>query len=145
MKYIEIDPRTGTVSFEGYFEYLQAVKADFPPDLYAYAANPQHYCLDGKNSLHDSWLIGVQFGYRSNEVVLALLGAWHDRKHILTYVGVEEYTIDLSVHYAAGDRDVLAHEFRLEAGLVVHEIAFTEGRFIVVRSQTVLPATEILS
>jgi hypothetical protein len=145
MKYVDIDPRNGTVSWEGYFEYLRSVRNDFPVELYPYAVNREHYSHDGKNSLHDAWLIGAQFGYRSNEVVLALLGAWHDRKHVLTYVGVEAYAFELKVSYVAGDRDVLAHEFRLEDGLVVHEIAFTAGRSILVKSVTMLPATEILS
>jgi hypothetical protein len=145
MKYVEVDPHTGDVSWDAYFEYLRAVREDFPPELYSYAANGEHYCLDGRNSLHDAWLIGVQFGYRAQEVVLAFLGAWHDRKHVLTYVGVETYALDIDVQYRSGDRDIVIHEFRVDDGLVTHEIVFSTGKSIVIRSRNVIPTTEVLS
>jgi hypothetical protein len=101
--------------------------------------------VDGRNTLHDAWLIGVQFGYRAQEVVLAFLGAWHDRKHVLTYVGVEAYVLDIEVEYEAGDRDISVHEFRLDGGLITHEIVFSTGKSIVIRAQNVIPITEVLS
>jgi hypothetical protein len=145
MKYVEVDPRSGVVSWDAYFEYLSSVRQDFPPDLYSYASNPNHYSRDGRNTLLDAWLIGVQLCYRAQEVVLAFLGAWHDRKHVLTYVGVETYSLDIEVQYLAGDRDISAHEFRLDGGLVTHEILFSTGKSIVIRAQDVIPATEVLS
>jgi hypothetical protein len=145
MQYVEVDRQTGVVSWEAYFEYLSSARSDFPAELYAYVANRDHYSLEGRNSLHDSCLIGVQLGYRAQDVVLAFLSAWHDRKHVLTYVGVESYTLNIEVNYTAGDRDLLAHEFRMEDGLVTHEIAFRTGRMIRITSRDVIPATEVLS
>jgi len=145
MQYVEIDPQTGVVSWDAYFDYLSSVRSDFPADLYGYAANREHYSPEGRNSLHGSWLIGVQLGYRAQDVVLAFLSAWHDRKHVLTYVGVESYSLNIEVDYSAGDRDLLAHEFRLDDGLITHEIAFSTGRTLRITSRNVIAATEVLS
>jgi hypothetical protein len=145
MKYLEIDPQTGAVSWDAYFEYLGSMRNDFSADLYAYAANREHYSQDGRNSLHGAWLIGVQLGYRAQDVVLAFLSCWHDRKHVLTYTGVESYALNLEVEYSAGDRDILAHEFRLDDGLVTHEIAFRTGSILLITAQDMIPTTEVLS
>jgi hypothetical protein len=145
MKYVEIDLQTGVVSWDAYFDYLGSVRNDFPAELYSYAANREHYSPDGRNSLHGAWLIGVQLGYRAQDVVLAFLSVWHDRKHVLTYTGVESYALNIEVEYSAGDRDILAHEFRVDDGLVTHEIAFRTGKILRITSQNVIPATEVLS
>jgi hypothetical protein len=145
MQYVEIDPRSGDVSWDAYFDYLATVQNEFPGDLYAYAANRSHYSPDGRNTLHAAWLIGVQLGYRAQDVVLAFLSSWHDRKHVLTYTGVESYSLNVEVTYKAGDRDVLAHEFRLDDGLVTHEIAFRTGKILRITARDVIPATEVLS
>lgn len=145
MQYVEIDPQTGVVSWEAYFDYLSSARSDFPAGLYAYAANREHYSPEGRNTLHSAWLIGVQLGYRAQDVVLAFLSAWHDRKHVLTYVGVESYTLDIEVDYSAGNRDLLAHEFRWDDGLITHEIAFRTGRTLRIIARDVIPATEVLS
>ena len=145
MKYVEIDPQTAVVSWDAYFDYLGSVRNDFPPELYSYAANREHYLPEGRNSLHGAWLIGIQLGYRAQDVVLAFLSAWHDRKHVLTYTGVESYALDIQVEYSAGDRDILAHEFWMDEGLVTHEIAFRTGKILRITAQNVIPATEVLS
>lgn len=145
MQYVEIDPDTAVVSWDAYFEYLASARSDFPPELYAYAANREHYSAEGRNTLAGAWIIGVQLGYRAQDVVLAFLSAWHDRKHVLTYVGVETYTLDIEVDYSAGNRDVVAHEFRVDDGLVTHEIAFRTGRRLRVTCSDIIQATDVLS
>ena len=100
---------------------------------------------EGRNTLQGAWLIGVQLGYRAQDLVLAFLSAWHDRKHVLTYVGVEAYTLNIEVDYSAGNRDLVAHEFRVEDGLVTHEIAFRTGKTLRVTCRDVIPATDVLS
>ena len=145
MEYIEIDPHTGVVSWDAYFEYLSSARGDFPPELFAYVANREHYSPDGRNSLQGAWLIGVQFGYRAQEVVLAFLGAWQDRKHVLTYTGVSAYSLDVDVEYRSGDRDLLTHEFRVEKQIITHELAFRTGRVIRIVAKDVIPTTEVLS
>jgi len=145
MQYVEIDPDTGIVSWDAYFEYLSSARADFPPELYAYAANREHYSPEGRNTLQGAWLIGVQLGYRAQDLVLAFLSAWHDRKHVLTYVGVEAYTLDIEVDYSAGSRDLVAHEFRVEDGLIIHEVAFRTGRTLRITCRDIIPTTDVLS
>jgi hypothetical protein len=145
MQYVEIDPDTGVVSWDAYFEYLSSARAEFPTELYAYAANREHYSPEGRNTLQGAWLIGAQLGYRAQDVVLAFLSAWHDRKHVLTYVGVEAYTLNIEVDYSAGNRDLVAHEFRVENGLVIHEVAFRTGKTLRVACRDVIPATDVLS
>jgi hypothetical protein len=145
MKYVDIDPQTGAVSWDAYFDYLSTARTDFPAELYAYAANREHYSPEGRNTLQGAWLIGVQLGYRAQEVVLAFLSAWHDRRHVLTYVGVESYTLNIEVDYSAGNRDLVAHEFRWEDDMVTHEIAFRTGRTLRMTSRDVIVATEVLS
>lgn len=145
MHYVELDPDTGVVTWDAYFDYLRSASREFPPELYAYAANREHYSPDGRNTLQGAWLLGVQLGYRAQDVVLAFLGAWHDRKHVLTYVGVEAYTLNIEVDYSAGNRDLVAHEFRMEYGLVIHEIVFRTGKTLRVTCRDVIPATDVLS
>ncbi len=54
MEYIFTDER-GVVHFDLYFTYLESVKELFPPHVYAFAANSQHYSLHDRTSLHDAW------------------------------------------------------------------------------------------
>jgi hypothetical protein len=146
MKYIDMDERRGEVSarFDRYFEYLRSVQHQFSSDLYAYASKLEHYSLDGKSSLHDSWLMTARFSYREKELTLEFLGAWHDRKLVLKYLGVKTYMFDLNVQFRNGDGDVLVHEFRIEDEFVTHEIAFHQGKSILITAQNVIPSTEML-
>jgi hypothetical protein len=147
MKYVEISERPGevTVSYDRYFEYLRSERQQFPSELYLYASNLEHYSLDGKSSLHDAWLAGAQFAYRAKDLILEFLGSRHDRKLIFQYVGVRVYAFDLSVQFRDGDGDVLAHEFRIDRGLITHEIAFHNGKFISVTAEKVIPTTDLLA
>jgi hypothetical protein len=144
MKYVDIDQTTGEVSWDRYFAYVRELRHRMSDSLYAYASEPEHYSLDGANSLHDAWLAEVQLKSDAPEVVLGFLGAYHDRRHVFRYTRVASYSFDLNVCYTFGDRDVLAHEFRLdEAGLVTHEILFPNERRIIITGADVLPSTRI--
>ena len=113
--------------------------------LYSYAIDWEHYSLGGKNSLHDAWLVSVQVGYSNREITLEFLGARQDRRHIFTYAGVEQYRINLEVTREGSDRDVLAHEFTMDDGRLVHESVFSGERAITVSATTIVPRTEALS
>jgi hypothetical protein len=145
MKYVHIDPNSGAVTWDAYFEYLRSERLSFSSELYSYASDWEKYSLDGENSLHDSWLIGVQFGFRESDVCISLLGARHDRKHVLRYTGVQGYEFKVSAEVRSGDRDLLAHEFRIESGFVVHELVFSNRSSIVIKAGDVLPRVETLS
>lgn len=139
-----INKDTGEVRWDAYFEYLGTVHQRFPPGLYEYAANWEHYSLDGRSSLHDAWLVGVHFPQRAKELILEFLGARHDRKLIFRYSGLMAYKLELNVNFREGDRDVLAHEFRLEGALVCHEIVFQQGQSVLVTSDNVAPSVDTL-
>jgi hypothetical protein len=143
MKYVEIDERSGTVSWERYFEYLRSVQQQFPSELYAYAIKWEHYALDSMDSLHDAWLTCARFAYRERELTFEFLGPWHDRTQIMRYVGVKSYAFDILVEHRLGDGDVLVHEFRIEDGRVVHEIVFSNRKCIMVAADNVLIRTEL--
>jgi hypothetical protein len=145
MKYVHIDAQTGEVNWDDYFEYLRSVREQFPSDLYSYALSWEHYSLDGENSLHDAWLVGAQFGYKAQDVSLEFIGARHDRRLTFQYLAVESYVFDLSVEYRFGDRDVFAHEFRMDDELVTHEIVFSNRKSVLVRSQSIVPTVDVLS
>lgn len=139
MKYVQIDSVTGVLNWDKYFEHLLRIQHQLPAALYKYAANWDHYSLEGANSLHDAWLVSAQFSYKEQEVILEFLGARHDRRHVLHYVGVKSYVFDLDVEYRFGDRDILAHEFRLDDGLLTHEILFSNNRHIIVKADIIVP------
>ena len=145
MKYVHIDAQTGKVNWDDYFEYLRSVREQFPSDLYSYAVSWERYSLDGGNSLHDAWLVGAQFGYKAQDVSLEFIGARHDRRLTFQYLVVESYEFDLSVEYRLGDRDVFAHEFRMDGELISHEIVFSNRKSILIRSQNVVPTVAVLS
>ncbi len=145
MQYVKIDDETGEVLWDDYFAYVRAARTEFPAALYAFASNWDHYSLDGANTLHDAWLSGTSFDHKLKGVVLEFLAARHDRKIRFQYVTVAALAFNLDVEFRWGDRDVLAHEFRIEGGLVVHEIAFSKGDHILVRAGNVIPTVETLS
>jgi hypothetical protein len=144
MKYVRIDSETGAVQWDAYFEYLTSVRSQFPAQLFSYAANWEHYSLDGRNSLHDAWLTQSSFHTDGKVVTLSFLGASRDRTHVFRYRGVESYVFNLAVSYRSGDRDVLAHEFRIEDGAVVHELVFPFDRWIALRFSDATTAVELL-
>jgi hypothetical protein len=71
------------------------------------------------------------------------LGPWHDRTQVLRYVGVRAYVFNVQLKYGPDDPDVLAHEFRVEEGLLVHEIVFSNRRGIITTCEHVLIRTEM--
>jgi hypothetical protein len=140
MKYVDIDPIAGSVTWDRYFEYLRQAERQFPEALHRYALDWDHYSLDGANSLHDAWLVGIQWSYRGlQQVTLEFLGARHDRRHVLRYDGVKFYSLDLTVEYQHGDRDVMAHEFRIEQGGITHEVLFANNKRILVTADAIHP------
>jgi|SRR5450631_3871724 len=144
MKHVLIDEETRVVQWDDYFKYLESVRAAFTEELYSYVSDWSNYSLDSKTSLHDAWLMGVHFGLQEREITIEWLSAHQDRKLILRYCGVESYNVDLSVGYRKGDRDVLAHEFRVSDKSIVHEIAFNSRNRIVIVFQTAIPTVEVL-
>jgi hypothetical protein len=138
MKYVKFDDNTGAYEWDPYFEYLRTAKDRFPAGLFAYASSWDHYSLDSRDSLHDSWLQTVQLtggigGAGVEAIQLEFLGAYHDRLHLLSYSGVKEFAIRLAGAPGAGSRDLLVHEFRAEEDAFVHELLFAEQQSITIK------------
>ncbi len=122
---------------EGYFRYLDSVKAKLPSNAYSFAAAAWHYDPTDHRCPHDSWVESllikeVHHGQESNnsralEMHLRLLGAYHDGYLELVYKKVRAYSIvadRTSSDVAHGDW--LIDELRIApSGLVVHEIEFS--------------------
>ena len=135
MKYVRFDADSVAYDWDPYFAYLSAQKSRFTAELFAYASNWNLYSFDSRDSLHDSWLQTVQLsggggGAVVETIELELLGAYHDRLHVLTYTGVKEFAIRLSATAGANSRDLLVHEFRAEQDAFVHELLFAEEQSI---------------
>jgi hypothetical protein len=136
------DPAEFGSRLQSYREYLQSVKADFPPNAYEFAAAPWHYDTDDHRCPHDSWVeslvvkelsTGERHQHRTLEIHLQLLGAYHDGHLTVIYHEVQSYSLDTPPGYKmppshVGHGDWLVDEVRLsERGHVVHEVTFSRG------------------
>ena len=140
MKHIE-------VSAEGwdhrpYWRYLDTVKHEMPPHLFAFASGQENHNLSSRNSLHDAWLEhlaieeSVGDAQRKVQIAVRLLGPYHDRHIQLTYKNVASYSLDgfdIRTSRSPLHGDLLIHEMRIErSGLFTHELLFeSDARFIV--------------
>ena len=122
------------IDFDAYTAYLAGVEDRFPPHVAAFARDQRHYALDTPETLHDAWLeslavtepaAGDRHRERQTAIELRLLGAFHDRIHVLSYTGVRRYTFSGN-RVSAGHGDLYTHEVRLAAdGLALeHEFLF---------------------
>jgi len=120
--------------FETYYRHIESLRDRMPAKAYEFASAPWHYD-DGTIGLHDSWVESVLLReaaewerqeIRRLEIVVELLGAYHDRIIRLHYTGVREYEMTKEASFSHGDW--LTDEFDVnDAGLVVHEVDFANG------------------
>jgi hypothetical protein len=124
------------IDFDAYSAYLAGIEGQLPPHVAAFARDHRHYALDTPETLHDAWLesiaviepaAGDRHQDRHTRIELRLLGAFHDRVHVLVYTGVRRYTV-AGNHVVAGHGDLYTHEVRLAAsgGALEHEIVFVD-------------------
>jgi hypothetical protein len=113
--------------FADYQHYLESVRAELPPDAYAFAVADWHYDFGDPRAPHDSWLdevvvsispSGARSEVRSCDIHAHFLGAYHNVYIKLHYKNVREYSI-VHVHEWQYDEISLGEE-----GHVVHEIRF---------------------
>jgi hypothetical protein len=133
-------PEEIAAAFKRYHKYLESVRASLPASPYEFAAAPWHYDHNDHRCPHDSWVesvvirensSGSRHEIREIEIVVRLLGAYHDGYLELVYTGVVSYSF-LAKRSTAPDNkghgDWLIDEIRLSEGnLVLHEIAFWSG------------------
>jgi hypothetical protein len=141
MEYIYGDDRV--INFGRYREYLLKIRDRIPDRVFRFASNEDHFNLASRSSLHDAWLeelticeSGVERldNARSVSIHARLLGAFHDRRIHLKYLGVLKYSIaGVLANPVLGERrpwhgDLITHEVRAIAdGQIVHEILFRAG------------------
>jgi hypothetical protein len=122
------------IDFDAYAAYLTRIEDRLPPHVAAFARDRRYYALDTPETLHDAWLESIAVSERATAtrsqdrqtvVEVRLLGAFHDRIHVLSYSGVRRYAFS-GHRVGAGHGDLYTHEVRLSAGgdALEHELLF---------------------
>ncbi|HEX6623439.1 MAG TPA: hypothetical protein VF064_06980 [Pyrinomonadaceae bacterium] len=128
-------------AWEAYSNYIQRIKDRLPRSAYEFATAPWHYDFTDHKSPHDGWLEAITIRepshgerqqYRTVEIAVRLLAAYHDGQIELVYTNVYSYSLDLpAVALPAdnrGHRDWLYDEIGLsEQGNVLHEIEWSRA------------------
>ncbi len=127
---------------EPYFSYLREHRARFPAQALAFAEATWHYKFDDSRCPHDSWVdslsiiepaTGDRQEIRRLEIIIKLLGAYHDGHIVLHYHGVSTYSLlydrrQTQQGAAVAHDDWLIDEILLgDDGCVTHEIEFASG------------------
>ncbi len=96
------------IDFGSYLSYLESVRDQMPPHVYAFASDERYFNLSSHSSLHDAWLeslnvreaVSGEFqDVRQIEVSISLLGPFHDLRTHLVYTGVTRYLFDTPPRY----------------------------------------------
>lgn len=118
-------------------DYLDEVGERMPPGARAFAAAAWHYDPRDPRCPHDAWVQSLQLverdegGARVVDLVLRLLGAYHDGELELVYAGVARYSVGAALG-PRGHGDWITDELTLEdGGLVLHEIALETGTWTI--------------
>ena len=141
MRYIQPHARGG-YDHTQYWAYLDLVRLQMSPHIFAFANDPENHDLTSPNSLHDSWLenwnveeISDEARKRSIRIGAKFLGSRHDRHIHLTYGHVRRHSI-VCDGQSTKHGDLLVHEMRLaEPGWYTHELLFSEGSIFLVEFQ----------
>lgn len=115
-----------------YYAYLETIKDQIPKSAYEFAKAKWHYNFNDSRCPHDSWIDDViihenaegdRKQFRTIEIKIVLLGAWHNGNIEITYKNVKGYSISKSADLGKSHNDWMRDEIRLsEKGLVLHEI-----------------------
>jgi hypothetical protein len=121
--------------FKSYKQHVESLRDRMPAKAFEFASADWHYD-DAAIGLHDSWVESVVLReiaegerreIRSLEIVVELLGAYHDRIIRLHYTGVRKYELSNDSDEDAHG-DWLTDEFDItDDGFVVHEVKFAPG------------------
>jgi hypothetical protein len=132
-------------SYRKYLEYLRSLKDRIPPNAYIFATADWHYNPKDHRAPHDSWLKSFiideqSTGERSEKrwvnIIIRLLGAYHDGTIEINYKSVSSYSLKKtskdnlldSNQNELGHGDWLIDEIMLsDRGDVIHEIIFSSN------------------
>jgi aminoglycoside phosphotransferase family enzyme len=134
--------------FKNYRQYLQNIKHKLKPATQEFALAEWHYDGSDPRCLHDAWLESVtlqelpirdDLQNRRQEIVIRLLGAYHDGHVELAYREVSSYTFDQPYRWVKEGMvnrchgDWLVDEVRLsDNGKIIHEIEWeNRGHWII--------------
>lgn len=120
-----------------YCNYLESVKGQLPTSAYDFATAPWHYNFSDHRAPHDGWVeeirirepaTGERNEKRSLQIIVKLLGAYHDGHIELTYSDVQNNSLDCEGQKGLGHGDWLYDEIRLsDRGYVLHELEWSRG------------------
>ncbi|MBX7172137.1 MAG: hypothetical protein K1X72_14325 [Pyrinomonadaceae bacterium] len=115
-----------------YFSYLDSIKEKLPNSANNFATADWHYNFNDSRCPHDAWIDDViihenaegdRKQFRSIEIKIVLLGAYHNGKLEIIYKNVKGYSISKIADNGDCHGDWMRDEIRLsENGLVLHEI-----------------------
>lgn len=132
-----------------YSEYLKSLKDKIPKSAYEFATADWHYDTADAKCPHDSWLEELKFNevtekdgkfeFKTAELYLKLLGAYHNGHLEIRYKNIKEYAFKgFKDFFAPQDlngfihHDWLRDEIRLsESGFVIHEIEWVNAHWII--------------
>ena len=156
-----LNTETEGIDFERYSSFIDSIRDQIAPHVYAFAANPCHFDLSSRSSLHDAWLenlsisesaSGERSENRRTEISMRFLGPFHDRRIHLLYTGVTRYSFSSPPHYDepryehTTHGDLYTHEVRLgDEGRLIHELCFeNKAQFLIecldfTHSEEILP------
>lgn len=153
------DPAGVRAAFDAYYKYLESVRESLPAAAFEFATARWHYDPEDHRCPHDAWVesllitepsSGARRERRRVDVLLRLLGSYHDGHLELSYRDVRSYFFDAPPTPAAGDHsaghgDWLADEIRLsERGHTLHEIKFSTGAHWLIECLDVQSRWELL-
>jgi|SRR5882724_1226479 len=126
-----------------YSDHLESIKDKLPQSTYQFATAEWHYDGLHHRSPHDGWLefvtvrepsSGDRNQYRTIEIHIRLLAAYHDGYIDLSYFDVRSYSLTAAMAdfhpdmNNKGHQDWLYDEIRLsDRGNVLHEIEWSRG------------------
>ena len=122
------------VAFEKYRNYIESNKNKLSSSAYNLAISEWFYNFQDHKCPHDAWLEnllifepseGERCEARKTEIIVKLLGSYHNGYIELIYKNVSSFKID-AFNIKAGHSDWRYDEFRLsESGLLLHEIEWS--------------------
>ena len=125
-------------ALQEYRNFLISAKARLPTSAYEFATAPWHYNYEDRRCPHDSWVESIMIRepssgsreeFRDLEIVVRLLGAFHDGYLELVYTGVWSYSLAANKSKAQiAHGDWLADEVSLSTDRsFLHEVLFGSG------------------
>jgi hypothetical protein len=127
-----------------YLSYLDSVWSSLPPGTKTFVREEWFYEHDDHRCPHDAWLqdlrveehaSGDRQQYRTLQIKIRLLGAYHDHQLEFVHKNVIEYEARSknTKRPRVAHGDFLWNEIRYEEGKVVHELIFSEDSSWVIK------------